>query len=141
MLKKGYTKDMKGYHKNIEKLTVENDYFRKVEYTSPHLQLVLMTLGPQEEIGVETHEENDQFFRFEKGVGTCTINGNVYEVTDGDAIIVPAGTAHNVINISTTEPLQLYTIYTPPHHKDGIIHKTKQEAESDEEEYDGITTE
>jgi mannose-6-phosphate isomerase-like protein (cupin superfamily) len=132
---------MKGYHKNIEKSTVENDYFRKVEYTSSHLQLVLMTLKPNEEIGFETHTENDQFFRFEKGVGMCVIDDNVYEVTDGDAIIVPAGAKHNITNTSSTEFLKLYTIYAPPHHQNGIIHKTKEEAESDNEEYDGVTTE
>jgi mannose-6-phosphate isomerase-like protein (cupin superfamily) len=100
-----------------------------------------MSLKPKEEIGMETHEKNDQFFRFESGQGKCIIDGNEYDVTDGDAVIVPAGAKHNVINISDTKALKLYTIYSPPNHKDGIIRHTKIEAETIEEKFDGTTTE
>jgi len=100
-----------------------------------------MKLKPNEEIGTEVHEENDQFFRFEKGNGKVIIDGNEYEVSDGSAIIVPAGSQHNVINISDSEELKLYTIYSPAHHKDGIIRKTKEDAEANEADFDGITTE
>jgi mannose-6-phosphate isomerase-like protein (cupin superfamily) len=132
---------MKGYKENIEKLTLENDNFRKVLYTGKNSQLVLMSLKPLEEIGAEVHEENDQFFRFEAGHGRVTSDGNVYEVTDGDAVIVPAGANHNVENISSDEELKMYTIYSPAHHKDGIVRATKEEAEANEEEFDGQTTE
>ena len=132
---------MKGFKNNIEKETLENNNFRKVLYTAKYSQLVLMSLKPKEEIGMETHEKNDQFFRFESGQGKCIIDGNEYEVTNGDAIIVPAGAKHNVINISDKESLKLYTIYSPPNHKDGIIRKTKEEAETIEEKFDGTTTE
>lgn len=132
---------MKGFHSNIEKDTLGNANFRKVLYTGKHCQLVLMSLKPNEEIGMEVHPDNDQFFRFEKGQGKCIIDGNEYVVTDGSAIIVPSGAQHNVINTSGTEDLKLYTIYSPAHHKDGIIRATKQEAESQEAEFDGKTTE
>jgi mannose-6-phosphate isomerase-like protein (cupin superfamily) len=132
---------MKGYHKNIEAATVENEDFRRVLYTAPHSQLVLMSLKPGEEIGAEIHEESDQFFRFEEGSGKVMIDGNHYEVTDGDVIIVPAGAHHNVINSSESDPLKMYTLYSPPHHKDGTIHNTKAEAEASDEEYDDIPTE
>jgi len=132
---------MKGFYSNIEKDTLENENFRKVLYTGKHSQLVLMNLKPNEEIGLEVHEENDQFFRFEKGKGKVIIDDNEYEVSDGSAIIVPAGSQHNVINISNSEELKLYTIYSPAHHKDGIIRKTKEEAEANEAEFDGVTTE
>lgn len=132
---------MKGYHGEIEKLTVENDNFRKVLYTGKHSQLVLMSLKPSEEIGMEVHNENDQFFRFEKGMGRVVIDGNEYDVKDGDAIVVPTGAEHNVINVSDSEPLKLYTIYSPAHHKDGIVRATKEEAEANEAEFDGTTTE
>ena len=131
---------MKGYHHNIEKLTLENDFFRKVLYTASQLQLVLMSLLPEEEIGEEIHSDNDQFFRFEQGTGLCIIDGNQYEVTDGSAIIIPAGAKHNVINTGTI-PLKMYTIYAPAHHKDQIIRATKKEAEDNEEDFDGQTTE
>ena len=132
----------KGYFGHIEKDTLENENFRKVLYTGEHSQLVLMTLQPKEEIGMETHGDNDQFFRFEKGAGEVFINGNKYEVKDGDVIIVPSGSEHNVVNISETESLKLYTIYSPAHHKDGIIHTTKAEAMAGEEEhFEGQTTE
>jgi mannose-6-phosphate isomerase-like protein (cupin superfamily) len=132
---------MKGYTTNIEKDTLENNNFRKVLYTGKHSQLVLMSLAPNEEIGMEVHEENDQFFRFEKGQGKCIIDGNDYEIRDGIVIIVPAGAQHNVINTSNKEELKLYTIYSPAHHKDGIVRKTKKEAEDNEAEFDGKTSE
>ncbi|MBI5152051.1 cupin domain-containing protein [Candidatus Peregrinibacteria bacterium] len=132
---------MKGFNSNIEKSTLENNNFRKVLYTSKHSQLVLMGLKPKEEIGIEVHPDNDQFFRFEKGQGKCVIDGNEYTIQDGSAIIVPAGTQHNVINISDTEDLKLYTIYSPAHHKDGIVRMTKKEAEENEASFDGKTTE
>jgi len=132
---------MKGFHINIEKNTLENDNFRKVLYTGKNSQLVLMSIAPNSEIGMEIHQENDQFFRFESGKGKCIIDGNEYEVEDGSAIIVPAGAEHNVINLSDSEDLKLYTIYSPAHHKDGIVRKTKEEAEANEVEFDGVTTE
>lgn len=132
---------MKGFKSAIETDAVENDNFRKVIYTSKYSQLVLMSLLPSEEIGLETHTANDQFFRVEKGHGKCVIDGNEYTLSDGDAVIVPSGAQHNVINTSTTEPLKLYTIYSPPHHKDGIIRATKHDAETIAEEFEGETTE
>lgn len=132
---------MKGFKEDIEKLTLDNDNFRKVLYTSHYSQLVLMSLAPGEEIGMEVHEENDQFFRFESGRGRVTIDNNEYEITDGDAVIVPAGAEHNVENLSESEDLKLYTIYSPAHHKEGIIRVTKKEAEENEAEFDGQTTE
>lgn len=132
---------MKGFRDDIESSTVNNNQFRKVLYTGKHSQLVLMSIPPKEEIGMEVHEENDQFFRFEHGTGKCVIDGNEYELKDGTAIVVPAGAKHNVINTSATEPLKLYTIYSPPHHKDGIVRATKAEAEANEAEFDGKTTE
>lgn len=131
----------KGYKNNIEKLTLENDNFRKILYTGAHSQLVLMSLLPGEEIGMEIHDNNDQFFRFEKGEGKVLIDGNEYIVGDGDAVVVPSGAKHNVMNISQTESLKLYTIYSPAHYKDGIVRATKAEAEADGPEFDGITTE
>ena len=132
---------MKGYVANIEKLTLENSNFRQVLYTSKHSQLVLMSLAPSQEIGMEVHPDNDQFFHFEKGQGKCIIDGNEYEVSDGSAVVVPAGAQHNVINVSDSAELKLYTIYSPAHHKDGIIRATKEEAEANEAEFDGKTTE
>ena len=132
---------MKGFSIDIEEATLENKNFRKVLYTSKHSQLVLMSLKPLEEIGMEVHEENDQFFRFEKGLGLCIIDGNEYEVGDGFAVVVPAGAQHNIINISESEELKLYTIYSPAHHKDQIVRSTKKEAEENEAEFDGVTTE
>jgi mannose-6-phosphate isomerase-like protein (cupin superfamily) len=132
---------MKGFNANIEKDTLENSNFRKVLYTGKHSQLVLMSLKPLEEIGMEVHEENDQFFRFEKGQGKCIIDGNEYDLKDGSAIVVPAGAQHNIINVSDTEDLKLYTIYSPAHHKDRIVRATKAEAGAQEAEFDGITTE
>ena len=134
---------MRGFNANIEKDTLENSNFRKVVYTAKHSQLVLMCLKPKQEIGMEVHKDNDQFFRFEQGQGKCIIDGNEYNVADGSAVIVPAGAEHNVINTSKTEELKLYTIYSPAHHKDGIIRATKEQAEEKEndEEFDGVTTE
>ena len=132
---------MKGFSIDIEEATLENENFRKVLYTSKHSQLVLMSLKPKEQIGMEVHEENDQFFRFEKGQGKCIINGNEYKVGKGSAVIVPAGAQHNIINTLKTGSLKLYTIYSPPVHKDQIVRVTKAEAEANPAEFDGITTE
>jgi mannose-6-phosphate isomerase-like protein (cupin superfamily) len=119
---------MVGYTGHIEELTRANTFFRHVLYTGPHHQLVLMTLQPSEEIGMEVHPDNDQFFRFESGEGKVVIAGTEYAVKDGDVAVVPAGTEHNVVNTSPSQPLKLYTIYSPAHHPDGTIHKTKAEA-------------
>jgi mannose-6-phosphate isomerase-like protein (cupin superfamily) len=132
---------MKGFNTDIEKDTLENKDFRRVLYTGRHSQLVLMSLRPKEEIGVETHQDNDQFFRFEKGEGKCIIDGNEYAIRDGSAIVVPAGAEHNVINTSATGDLKLYTIYSPAHHKDGVVRSTKAEAEADAPEFNGVATE
>lgn len=132
---------MKGFHTNIEKDSVENNNFRKVLYTGKHSQLVLMSLKPLEDIGSEVHPDNDQFFRFEKGTGKCIINNTEYELHDGDVIVVPAGAEHNIMNTSASEDLKLYTIYSPAHHKDGIVRTTKDEAAANEAEFDGVTTE
>lgn len=132
---------MHGYKNNIEKATLKNDNFRQVLYTGARSQLVLMSLKPQEEIGLETHPDNDQFFRFESGEGKVIIDGNEQLVEDGDAIVIPAGAAHNVINLSATAALKMYTIYSPAHHRDGVVHATKEQAESDNEEFDGKTSE
>jgi mannose-6-phosphate isomerase-like protein (cupin superfamily) len=131
---------MKGYCANIDGLTKVNTNFRHVLYTGKHSQLVLMSLKPGEEIGMETHTDNDQFFRFEMGVGKVLIDDNEYEVKDGFAIVVPAGARHNVINPSLTDELKFYTIYSPAHHLDGLAKATKQEAENGPE-FDGKTTE
>lgn len=131
----------KGYKSNIEKLALENTNFRRVLYTAVGCQLVLMSLKPGEEIGMETHKEGDQFFRFESGAGKVIINETGYPVTAGDGVIVPMGAKHNVINTSQTEALRLYTIYAPPHHKDNIVRATRAEAEADSPEFDGVTTE
>lgn len=131
---------MKGYKSNIETDTTGNNNFRKVVYTGKHMQLVLMCLKPGEDIGEEVHGENDQFFRFESGSGKCSIDGNEYQVAADDAVIVPAGARHNIKNTGG-EDLKFYTIYGPSHHKDGIVRVTKQEAEENDEEFDGETTE
>ena len=132
---------MKGFNANIEKSTLSNTDFRHVLYTGKHSQLVLMCLQPKEEIGLEIHADNDQFFRFEAGTGQCLIDGNEYAVSDGSAIVVPAGAQHNVINLSDSEPLKLYTIYSPAHHQAGVVRATKAEAEASGPEFDGVTTE
>lgn len=130
-----------GYKGNIEQLTKENKNFRQVLYTAKDCQLVLMSLLPGEEIGMETHPDINQFFRFESGEGKVVVNDTEYVVGDGDAVIVPMGAKHNVINTSTTEDLKIYTIYAPPHHKDGIVRATRDEAVADDPEFDGVTTE
>ncbi|TRZ51508.1 cupin domain-containing protein [bacterium] len=130
---------MKGYVANLEKNTLENEDFRRVLYTAKNCQLVLMSLLPGEEIGMEVHEL-DQFLRFEKGNGKAILDGVEHEISDGSAVIVPAGTNHNIINTGN-EPLKLYTVYAPPEHKDGVIRHTKKEAEASEEHFDGITRE
>jgi mannose-6-phosphate isomerase-like protein (cupin superfamily) len=132
---------MKGFNANIEELTLQNNNFRQVLYTGHNTQLVLMSLEPNEDIGVEVHEENDQFFRFESGEGKCVIDGNEYELKDGTAIVVPAGAEHNIINTSSTEKLKLYTLYSPPHHQEGTVRETKEEAMASEPHFDGTTTE
>ena len=132
---------MKGFNANIEQATLANNNFRQVLYTGKHSQLVLMCLVPKEEIGMEVHMDNDQFFRFEKGPGKCIIDGNEYVVSDGSAIVVPAGAQHNIINTSDSQPLKLYTIYSPAHHQDGVVRATKAEAEANGPEFDGVTTE
>ena len=132
---------MKGFKINIERTTLENNSFRKVLYSGHHLQLVLMSLKAGEDIGMEIHQDNDQFFRFEGGSGKCIIDGNEYSVKDGDVIVVPAGAKHNIMNADSTKELKMYTIYAPPHHKDGIVRATKKDAESNEAEFDGKATE
>ena len=133
--------NMKGFNSNIEKDALENENFRKVLYTSKHLQLVLMSLKPGEDIGEETHPNIDQFFRFESGKGKCIINGNEYKVENGDVIVIPAGSKHNVINTDAVKELKMYTIYGPPNHKDGIINATKKDSEKNDVKFDGKTTE
>ncbi len=136
-------KNKKGYYSKLEAATTSNTDFRRVLYTNEQLQLVLMSLKPGEEIGLETHPDNDQFFRFDAGQGKVIINATDYEVTDGDAVIVPKGAQHNVINTSETEALKFYTIYAPAHHKDGIVRATRAEAvdPANEEDFDGVTSE
>lgn len=131
---------MQGFVADIEKLTVENTDFRRVLYTGKYLQLVLMTLQPGEEIGAEVHEDHDQFFRIESGAGEVRIDGKATPVKDDDAVIVPAGARHNVVNTGD-KPLMLYTLYGPPEHREGVVHKTKAEADASEEHFDGKTTE
>jgi mannose-6-phosphate isomerase-like protein (cupin superfamily) len=132
---------MNGFVENIEELTKNNSSFRKVLYTGKNTQLVLMSLPPKGEIGEEIHADNDQFFRIDAGQGKVMIDGNEHAVGDGSAIIVPAGTNHNVTNTSETDDLKLYTLYSPPHHKDGIERATREEAEANEEDFDGVTSE
>jgi mannose-6-phosphate isomerase-like protein (cupin superfamily) len=132
---------MKGYKENVEMAVLQNTNFRKVLYTGAHSQLVAMSIEPDSEIGLETHKDTDQFFRFEKGTGKVLIDENEHLVSDGDAVIVPAGAKHNIINTSSSEPLKLYTVYSPAHHKDGVVYATKAEADAAIEEFDGVTTE
>jgi mannose-6-phosphate isomerase-like protein (cupin superfamily) len=133
---------VKGYHDDIERQTVANSDFRRVLYTGGHLQLVVMTLQPGDEIGSEVHEDRDQFFRFEEGSGQVDIDDNTYNVEDGSGVIVPAGARHNVRNTGG-QPLKLYTLYGPPEHKDQVVQSTKAEADRrhPHEEWDGATTE
>ncbi len=132
---------MKGFVTNIEKESLENTNFRKVLYTAPHSQLVVMSLKPGEDIGEEVHHL-DQFIRCEAGIGKAVLNGVEYKITDGSIVLVPAGTRHNIINASEDTPMKLYTLYAPPNHRDGVIHVTKADAEADESEhFEGKTTE
>jgi len=130
----------KGFNANIEKETLKNKNFRKVLYTGKYSQLVLMSLKPKEDIGMEVHKKTDQFFRVESGKGKAIINDSEYTITDGSSIIVPAGAKHNIINTGD-EDLKLYSVYSPSHHADGTIHKTKKDAMNDTESFDGKTTE
>ncbi len=135
-----YNRNMKGCVINIEKASLENEYFRKVLYTARNSQVVVMNLKPGEEIGSEIHGL-DQFIRVESGTGKTILNGVEHEISDGYAVVVPAGVEHNIINTSSTKAMKLYTVYSPPNHKDGTVHTTKQDAESAEEHFDGITSE
>ena len=131
----------KGFAGNIEEMTTTNTDYRRVLYTGKFSQLVLMNLKPGEEIGEEVHDDVDQFFRFEEGEGAVIIDGAKHSVGDGDAVVVPSGARHNVVNTSKTAELKLYTIYSPPEHQDGIVRKTKKDADEQEEHYDGKPTE
>lgn len=131
---------MKGFVEDIEELTGENSDFRRVLYTGKHLQLVLMSLQPGEEIGEEVHEDHDQFFRVEDGKGEIWIDGERTQVEADDAMLVPAGARHNVVNTGK-EPLKLYTLYGPPEHREGVVHRTRADALAGEEHFDGRTTE
>jgi mannose-6-phosphate isomerase-like protein (cupin superfamily) len=120
---------MPGFSVNIEEKTLENNKFREVLYTTARTQLVVMTLQPREEIGMETHEDRDQFIRVESGTGEAILAGERHALQDGTALVIPAGTQHNVVNTSSTEKLRLYTLYSPPEHPDGTVHATKAEAD------------
>ncbi len=126
---------MAGYVGNIEEITLSNAFFRQVLFTAPHSQLVVMCLQPNEDIGVEVHQNVDQFFRIEEGEGKVVLNDEEHPLKNGDAVVVPAGTQHNVINTSAEKQLKLYTIYSPAQHKDGTVHKTKAEAMADEADH------
>jgi len=130
---------MRGFVSNIASDTLDNSDFRKVLYTAKHSQLVLMAVKPGDELGMEVHTDNDQFFRFEQGQGKVYVDGNESEVLDGFAVVVPAGAQHNVVNVGTGE-LKLYTIYSPAHHQDGVVRPTKHEAEADSPEFDGMAS-
>jgi mannose-6-phosphate isomerase-like protein (cupin superfamily) len=119
---------MSGYSIDIERATVENETFRTVLYTAHHCQLVVMSIEPGGEIGMERHDREDQFIRVEAGQGRAILDGETHELADGTALVIPAGTQHNVVNSSQTEPLRLYTVYAPPHHPDGTVHPTKADA-------------
>jgi mannose-6-phosphate isomerase-like protein (cupin superfamily) len=129
----------KGFVQNVEKLTERNEPFRRVIYTAKNLQLVVMSLSPGEHIGVETHDV-DQFFRVEQGTGEVLIDGHRSPIGAGSAVVVPAGSQHNFINTGKAQ-LKLYTLYAPPHHRDGVVHRTKADAERDNERFDGKTSE
>ncbi|RJR32276.1 cupin domain-containing protein [Candidatus Parcubacteria bacterium] len=131
---------MKGYVINIEQAAVSNENFRKVLYTAKNSQLVVMSLGPKEDIGEEVHTL-DQFIRIEAGKGSAILDGVEHKIEDDYAIVIPAGTRHNIINSSDSEKMKLYTVYSPPEHRDGVVHQTKDEAISDNEHFDGKTTE
>ncbi len=131
---------MKGYVKNIEKLSLQNENFRQVLYTAKNSQLVIMSLKPGEDIGEEVHQL-DQFIRCEAGIGKAILDDVTHDISEGFVVIVPSGAKHNIINTSLGIPLKLYTLYSPPNHRDGIIHQNKTQAENDEEHFDGKTTE
>lgn len=131
---------MKGFIADIEVLTEENSDFRRVLYTGKNLQLVLMAIEPGGEIGEEVHDDRDQFFRVEKGKGEVVIDGQRSKFKGGDAIIVPAGARHNLVNTGD-KPLRLYTLYAPPEHRDGTVHLTKADATASKEHFDGKTSE
>lgn len=126
---------MAGYVTNIEDRTLENDNFREVLFTAPGIQLVLMTIGVGDEIGLETHDDVDQFIRVESGEGKAILDGREHALEDGSAVVIPRGTEHNVVNVSKSEPLKLYSIYTPPEHPDGTVHKTKADSDADEHDH------
>ncbi len=132
---------MKGYAIPIEKETRKNTDFRRVLYTAEHSQLVLMSIKPGDEVGMEVHKSSDQFFRFEEGEGKVIIDGVEHPVKDGVSVVVPSGAWHNVINTSKTSDLKLYTIYSPPHHKDGTVHHTKADALASKEHFGGKVSE
>ena len=140
MINSFYKNPMHGYIANIEELSLSNENFRKVLYTAKNSQLVVMSLKPSEEIGEEIHEQ-DQFIRCEAGKGKAILDGAEHEIADGFVVVVPAGAKHNIINTSPDQALKLYTLYSPPHHRDGVVHQTKVEAMSDEEHFSGKTTE
>lgn len=123
---------MDGFVTNIERDTLANDDFRRVLFTGPNTQLVLMTLRPGEDIGLETHREHDQFIRVEAGTGVVRLNGEESAIEDGSAVVIPAGVEHNLVNGSNDTPLRLYTLYSPPEHPDGTVHRTKEEAHAAE---------
>lgn len=120
-----------GFVLNLEEKAEHNEHFREVLYTAPHSQLVVMSLAPNEEIGMEVHEHVDQFLRVEEGRGKAVLNGEEFALEEGFAVVVPAGVQHNIVNTSTTEPFKLYTIYSPGHHRDGVVHHTKADALAD----------
>lgn len=131
---------MTGFTGNIEQDTLENEHFRKVLYTSAYMQLVVMSVAAGDDIGEEVHGQ-DQFIRVEEGEGKAVLDGEEHPLSDGVAVVIPAGVKHNIINTSISDALKLYTIYAPPHHADGTVHKTKAEAEAAEEEFHGDTSE
>lgn len=132
---------MKGFVKNFKNKKNDMNEFRRVRYTGKYCQLVSMYLNPKEDIGLEVHPDTDQFFSIINGSGEVVIDETNYQVESGDFIVVPAGAKHNVTNSSEKDPLFIITLYSPPHHKDGVVHQSKKEAENDDEEYDGDTTE
>jgi len=130
---------MKGFVQNIENIAIKNEDFRQVLYTAKNCQLVVMSLKPKEEIGMEVHQL-DQFFRVEEGMGEAVLDGIHRIISAGFCVLVPAGTNHNIINTGSTS-MKIYTLYSPPNHRDGVVHHTRAEAEADDEQFDGKTTE
>ena len=126
---------MAGYVINIEEKTVDNNFFREVLFTAQRVQLVVMSLGPGEEIGLETHDDGDQFIRVEAGKGIAILDGEEHDLEDGSAVVIPAGVQHNIINSSPQQSLKLYTIYSPPEHPDGTVNKDKAAALAYEKEH------